>query len=103
MTATMAATPIAHSGIPSICQPFYDCVRAGMFIGRPSLRKEQMGDPGLEIPVNERNGHHVERGVRHHQHEKLSSERVDPAKYEAREDGLLDAGDSLIRIVRGPK
>ena len=62
-----------------------------------------MGDPGLEIPVNERDGRHVERGVRDHEHEKLSPQRVDPAKYEAREDGLLDAGDSLIRIVRGAK
>src|SRR6266446_4177612 len=66
---------------------------------RPGLLEDKMSHFGFEIPIDYRDRGQVERGVRNHKHENSACDRESRSKNKAGDNGLFEAGESLVSIM----
>ena len=55
----------------------------------PGLLEDEVREEGLEAPIDHRDGHDVERGMRDHQHPDAARDREDAPEHEPEDRGLL--------------
>src|SRR5258708_36105946 len=72
---------------------------AGRHSNWPPLSEDEVGDVGLEVPIDDRVRGEIERCVRTHQHPDLTCQREDRTKHESGDRSLFGACEPLLVVV----